>query len=116
MILFLGIISLKLVALMFYGFGYCECLKCDIYMKRIYNYGDIMVEVQFIEITYIGSKDKDLFKIGEKNVEKFAIQDNEIIIHFNDNNRKYRRVIPFSSILYFDTNYVPESPVLYPKF
>lgn len=74
--------------------------------------GDIMEESQFIEITYINSKDKDLFKIGEKNVEKLAVQNNELIIHFNDNNRKYRRVIPFSSILYFDTNYMPEQPAL----
>ena len=74
--------------------------------------GDNMEESQFIEITYMSSKDKDLFKIGEKNVEKLAIQNNELIIHFNDNNRKYRRVIPFSSILYFDTNYMPAPPVL----
>jgi len=71
-----------------------------------------MEESQFIEITYMNSKDNDLFKIGEKNVEKLAIQTNELIIHFNDNNKKYRRVIPFSSILYFDTNYMPAPPVL----
>lgn len=71
-----------------------------------------MEESQFVEITYIGLKDKDLFKTGENNVEKLAVQDNELIIHFNDNNRKYRRVIPFSSILYFDTNYMPAAPAL----
>ncbi|MGB9978119.1 hypothetical protein [Methanobacterium sp.] len=71
-----------------------------------------MEESQFIEITYLNSKDKDLFKIGENNIEKLAVQTNEIIIHFNDDNRKYRRVIPFSSILYFDTNYMPEPPAL----
>lgn len=71
-----------------------------------------MEKSQFIEITYLNSKDKKLFKIGENNVEKLAVQTNEIIIHFNDNNSKYRRVIPFSSVLYFDTNYVPEAPAL----
>ncbi len=71
-----------------------------------------MDESQFIEITYLNLKDKDLFKTGQNNVEKFAVQSNEIIIHFNDSSRKYRRVIPFSSILYFDTNYVPEPPAL----
>ena len=70
-----------------------------------------MEEFQFIEVTY-NSKDKDLFKIGEENVEKLAIQKNELIIHFNDNNMKYRRVIPFSSILYFETNYMPEQPLM----
>jgi hypothetical protein len=71
-----------------------------------------MEKSQFIEITYLNSKDKELFKIGENNVEKLAVQTNEIIIHFNDNNHKYRRVIPFSSVLYFDRNYVPEAPAL----
>jgi len=71
-----------------------------------------MEKSQFIEITYLNSKDKELFKIGENNVEKLAVQTNEIIIHFNDNNHKYRRVIPFSSVLYFDTNYMPETPAL----
>lgn len=71
-----------------------------------------MEETQFVEITYLNSKDKDLFKTGQDNVEKLAVQSNEIIIHFNDGSRKYRRVIPFSSILYFDTNYMPEPPTM----
>ena len=71
-----------------------------------------MENAQFIEITYLNSEDKELFKTGKNNVEKLAVQTNEIIIHFNDSNRKYRRVIPFSSVLYFDTNYVPEAPAL----
>lgn len=71
-----------------------------------------MENTQFIEITYLNSKDKELFKTGENNVEKLAVQTNEIIIHFKDSSRKYRRVIPFSSVLYFDTNYVPEAPAL----
>ena len=63
-----------------------------------------MVENQFIDVTYINSG-RELFEIGKNDVEKLVINSAKIIIHFNDDNRKYRREIPLSSILYFDTNY-----------
>jgi len=67
----------------------------------------LMDETIFVEIVYI-TEGGAILKIGKDNVTNIKITNNGICIYFKDGERLWIRFIPFTSILYYETNIMPK--------
>ncbi|MGZ7117052.1 MAG: hypothetical protein ACXVH2_06205 [Methanobacterium sp.] len=64
-----------------------------------------MKEALFVEIVYI-TEGGSLLKVGQDSVTDIKIEDNGVTIYFMDEDRKWVRFIPFTSILHYETNII----------
>jgi hypothetical protein len=65
--------------------------------------GDNMEEPTFLEIVYL-TEGGAMLKVGENNVTDIKIADNGVHIYFKDEDREWKRFIPLTSILHYETN------------
>ena len=62
-----------------------------------------MEKPNFVEIVYI-TEGGAMLKVGEESVIDIKIADNGVHIYFSDEDSKWERFIPFTSILHYETN------------